>query len=118
MEHDGDGDTNCYWSVLNGPQRLGKKIGVSGNQWKIRDHTDHSIVKIGQNTAKSPGNLRRLAVTQNPVKDHKLKFWFGLVSLPKFKLEYYDITVQPVSHYDTRTLTPVLTGVKNSQGVE
>ena len=26
----------------------------------------------GQNTEKSPGDLRRLAVTQNPVKDHQL----------------------------------------------
>ena len=28
-----------------------------------------SIVEISQNTAKSPGDLRRLAVTQIPVKD-------------------------------------------------
>ena len=26
----------------------------------------------GQHTEKSPGNLRRLAVTQSPVKDHQL----------------------------------------------
>ena len=27
------------------------------------DHLKYSIVKIGQNTEKSPGDLRRLAVT-------------------------------------------------------
>ena len=31
------------------------------------DHPNCSIIKIGQNTEKSPGDLRRLAVTQTPV---------------------------------------------------
>ena len=31
-----------------------------------------ALVENGQNTEKSPGDLRRLAVTQNPVKDHQL----------------------------------------------
>ena len=33
-----------------------------------RDHLDHNIGKVGE---KSPGDLRRLAVTQTPVKDHQ-----------------------------------------------
>ena len=36
------------------------------------DNPIYSIIKIGQNTEKSPGDLRRLAVTQTPVKDHPL----------------------------------------------
>ena len=36
------------------------------------DHPDCSIVENGQNTEKNPGDLRRLAVTQTPVKDHQL----------------------------------------------
>ena len=36
------------------------------------DHPNNSIVENGQNTQKSPGDLRRLAVTQSPVKDHQL----------------------------------------------
>ena len=32
-----------------------------------------TIKTIGQNTEKSPGDLRRVAVTQTPVKDHQLK---------------------------------------------
>ena len=36
------------------------------------DHPNYIIIKIGQNTAKSPGDLRRLAVTQIPVEGHQL----------------------------------------------
>ena len=39
------------------------------------DHPNYSIVEIGQNTEKSPGYLRRLAVTQTPVRNH----WLTLV---------------------------------------
>ena len=41
---------------------------IIGN--KNRDLSDYSIVDIGWNTEKHPGKLRRLAVTQTPVKDH------------------------------------------------
>ena len=34
----------------------------------IGDHPNYNIIKIGQNTEKSPENLRRLAVTQTPVR--------------------------------------------------
>ena len=33
---------------------------------------NYSIVKIGQNTEKSPGYLMRLAVTQTPAENHQL----------------------------------------------
>ena len=33
-------------------------------------HPDYSIVKIGQNTEKSPGDLKRLDVS--PANDHQL----------------------------------------------
>ena len=33
------------------------------------DHPNHNIIKNGQNSEKSPGDLRRLAVTQTPLKD-------------------------------------------------
>ena len=33
---------------------------------------DYSIVENGQNTEKSPGDLRRLVIPQPPVKDHQL----------------------------------------------
>ena len=34
----------------------------------IRGHLKYSIVKIGQNTKRSPGDLRRLDVRQTPVE--------------------------------------------------
>ena len=36
------------------------------------DHPNYSIIEIGQNTEKSPGELKRLAVTQTPVRNHRL----------------------------------------------
>ena len=36
------------------------------------DHPNYCIIKIGQNTEKRPGNLRRIAVIRTPVKDHQL----------------------------------------------
>ena len=34
------------------------------------DQPNYSIVEVGQDTEKSPGDLRRLTITQIPVKDH------------------------------------------------
>ena len=72
VKHEGDGDTDYNWSTWKGPTLLGEKPGGIGNQRKNRDHSDYSIVKIGQNTEKSPGDLRRFAVTQTLVKSHQL----------------------------------------------
>ena len=38
---------------------------------KNRNHPDYSIVEIGQNTRMSPGDLRKIAATQTPMKDHQ-----------------------------------------------
>ena len=56
MEHKGDINL-CAW---NGPQMLGKEAERAENQRTNRDYQNYSIVKIGQNTEKSPGNLGRL----------------------------------------------------------
>ena len=68
MEHEGGGDTNFNWCTWNDPQRL---RGV-GNRRMSGDHLNYSIVEVGQNTEKSPGVLRRLAVSQTLVKDYQL----------------------------------------------
>ena len=47
-----------------------EKTGKLRNQ---RKSCDNSIVKMSQNTEKSPGDLRTLAVTQTPVKNQLLK---------------------------------------------
>ena len=42
--------------------------------WRTRgDHPKYSIIENGQNTEKGPEDLRRLAVTQTPVKNYQLK---------------------------------------------
>ena len=51
-------------TVTKGFLRLGNKV-TSG------DHPNNYIIENGQNTEKSPGNLRRLAVTQTLGKDHQ-----------------------------------------------
>ena len=38
----------------------------------VRDYANYTIAENGQNPETSPGNLRRLAVIQTPVKIHQL----------------------------------------------
>ena len=49
-----------------------KRTGGHGNKRTSRNHPDYCIAKIDQNTEKSPGDLRRLAVTQTPEENHQL----------------------------------------------
>ena len=72
LNRDGS-DTNCNWYTWNDPQRLGKGAGEVRNRRMSRDHLNYGIVEGNQNTEKSPGDSRRLAVTQIPVTDHQLK---------------------------------------------
>ena len=44
------------------------------NSRKNQDHPNYSIVEISLNIEKSPGDLRRLAVTQIPVKGSRVKW--------------------------------------------
>ena len=69
MEHESDGDDNYNWCTWNNPQRIGTGTGRLRNQRTSEDHPDYSIIKIDQKTKKSPGDLRRLAVTQIPVEN-------------------------------------------------
>ena len=61
MEH--EGDTNCNRWDSNDSQWLVKGAGSVGNWRTWRDDLNYCIVKICKNTEKSPGDLRRLAVT-------------------------------------------------------
>ena len=38
-------------------------LGMVGNRRTSQDHAKYSITKIGQNTGKGPGDLRRLATS-------------------------------------------------------
>ena len=55
--------------------RIGKEIGRVGNKRKTNNHPDYNIIKIGQNTEKSLGDLRRLAVNQTSVKNSQGVIW-------------------------------------------
>ena len=50
-----------------------KGTGELGNRRTREDHPNYDIIVNGQNTEKSPGDLRRLAVIQTPLKNHQLK---------------------------------------------
>ena len=49
-----------------------KRTGGLGSWRPSGDHPNYSITENGQNIEKSPGDLRRLTVSQTPVKDHQL----------------------------------------------
>ena len=72
MEHDGHNYTNCNWYVWNSDKRITKGTGGLGGWRTSGDYQNYYIIENGQNTEKSPRDLRRLAVTQTPVKDHQL----------------------------------------------
>ena len=72
MEHEDYGDINCDSCTSDNSQRIDNGNGRLGNKRTSRDHLDNSIIKIGQNTEKSPGDLRKLAVTQIPARNQQL----------------------------------------------
>ena len=63
-ELESDGYTSGNWHALYCHQRIGTDTGRLGNKRTNRDHQNYRLVEIDQNTWKSPGNLRSLAVTQ------------------------------------------------------
>ena len=54
MEHEGDGDTSYNWCTWNNPERLGKGTEQLGNKRA-------SIIKIDQNTEKSPEDCHSIS---------------------------------------------------------
>ena len=46
--------------------------GGLGKKRTKGDHPNYNSVEIDQNTKKSPGDLGRFAVTQTPVRNHRL----------------------------------------------
>ena len=58
MHQESDGDTNYNWRARYSHQRIGTGTGGLGNKRTSEDHPNYSIIYIGQNTKKSPGDLR------------------------------------------------------------
>ena len=59
--------------IVNGPLgTIPKDLVRRLEELEIEDHISYRIEEIDQKTEKSPGDLRRLAITQILVKDHQL----------------------------------------------
>ena len=72
MEHESDYCTNCDWCFRHNNYRIIQRPGGLGSWQTGRDYPNDSIAENGQNPETSPGDLRRLAVTLTPVKNHQL----------------------------------------------
>ena len=72
MQYESDGNTICNCCARYSNQRISTGTGKLGHKRMDRDHPNYCIVEIGQNTKKSPGNLRRLAVIHSPVENYQL----------------------------------------------
>ena len=63
-----------FGMVIKGPRRFGS--------WRPSgDYPNDCIIENGQNTEKSPGDLRRLAVPQSPVKDHQITLMLKILEI-------------------------------------
>ena len=60
--------------VIGALSTINKRLVQGLEDLEIRGpvETIKTIIEIVQNTEKSPGDLRKLAVTQTPVRDHQL----------------------------------------------
>ena len=73
VKHEGDGDISSIVGPWNNPWEPGNETWRTGDYKKNWNYTSHSTTKISQDTEKSLGDLRRLAVTYTPVKSHLLE---------------------------------------------
>ena len=63
---------------LGSHQRIDTKTGGLGNNGTGGNCPNYSIVEIDQNTEKSPGDLRRLVVTQTSMRNYQLTLVWNL----------------------------------------
>ena len=73
MEHESDDSANSDWCFRHNNKGIIKRPGGLGRCQTDRDYPNDSISENGQNLETSPGDLRRLAVTQTTLKNHQLK---------------------------------------------
>ena len=72
VEHEDDDCIDCDWCFWHSNQKITKGTGGFGSWWTSGNNPKDGIIENGQNTEKSPGDLRRLVVTQTPVKNLQL----------------------------------------------
>ena len=73
MEHKNDIDTRCNRETRYSHQNINNGTTGFGNWWTYEDYPNYIMIEISENTEKSPGNLKRLAVTKIRVEDYQLK---------------------------------------------
>ena len=71
MQHEGDNYTNRDWCFWYSHQKIFKGTGGLGGWRTSGDHPNYSNSENGQNTEKSPGDLRRPTVSKTPEKNHQ-----------------------------------------------
>ena len=71
MEYVKEVYANYNWSSRYSHRKFIKGTGEHGNKKTSGNHPNYYNLEIEHNTEKSPGDLRRYAVTQSPVKDHQ-----------------------------------------------
>ena len=72
VEYESETDTISKLNIWNSLQKFWKGKERVENRSTNRDNLHHRIVEIDQNTEKSPGDLKRLGITQTVVKNHQL----------------------------------------------
>ena len=72
MEHESDCYTNCNWCTRYNHRMNDKGTGGLGNKRTSGDHLNDSIINIGSNTNKNPGDLKGHDDTQTLVEKHQL----------------------------------------------
>ena len=80
-KHEDDNYTNCDWCFWYSNKSIIKGTGGLG-RWRLSgDYLNNNIIENCQNTEKCSGDLRRLAATQIPVKQHQFTLlWKTLMS--------------------------------------
>ena len=68
LKHESDGDTNCNWCASYCHEGINKSTGGCENKRDNGDHPNDSMIMIGQDTEKSPGDSRRIIDTQTLVQ--------------------------------------------------
>ena len=71
--------TKCIWCSWYSHQRINKWNGELGYKRMSSDHPNYCITEIKLNTEKSPGDLKRLVVTQTSVKHHQLTLMWKIL---------------------------------------
>ena len=106
MEQESDSNTNCNRCTrYSHHQNISKRIVGIRIKSTSGDHPNYTV-KIGQNTEKSPRNVKRFTVIQTPVEDHQLILvWktLKLVPLVRYSGPFLKRTREELEQMDQRT---------------